>query len=75
MHDALRALGLAAGPALVVPLRGRETEAGALWLFEGERSLAEPDLERAALVTAHAEVALHNAERYLQAPRRRSSTT
>ncbi|HZO08515.1 MAG TPA: diguanylate cyclase [Myxococcota bacterium] len=70
VHEALGALGLAAGAALVVPLRGRETEAGAIWLFEDERPLAGADLERAALVTAHAEVALHNAERYHRAKER-----
>jgi diguanylate cyclase (GGDEF)-like protein len=70
VHDALRELGLAAEPALCVPLRGRETEAGAIWLFQGERPLAPADLERAALVSAHAEVALHNAERYHRAKER-----
>ena len=70
VHDALRAQGLPSGAALLVPLRGREAEAGAIWLFEGERSLDAADLERAALVAAHAEVALHNAERYHRAKER-----
>jgi len=70
VHDAMRALGLAVGPALLVPLRGREAEAGAIWLFEGERRFGPADLERGALVAAHAEVALHNAERYHRAKER-----
>src|SRR5262245_2262897 len=70
VHDALRALGIGAGPALVVPLRGREAEAGAIWLFEGERALDDADRERAELVTAHAEVALRHAARYHRAKER-----
>ena len=70
VHDALRELGAPAGRALLVPLRGREAEAGAIWLFEAERPLGAADLERASLVAVHAEVALHNAERYHRAKER-----
>jgi diguanylate cyclase (GGDEF)-like protein len=70
VHDALRAVGLAPREALVVPLRGRESEAGALWLFAGEKPLGGVDLERAQLIASHAEVALHNAERYHHAKER-----
>jgi diguanylate cyclase (GGDEF)-like protein len=70
VHDALRAAGVAAGKALVVPLRGSEGEVGAVWLLEGPRPFGPEDLERVGLVASHAEVALHNAERYHRAKER-----
>ena len=70
VHDALRAVGLAPGAALVVTLRGRESEAGALWLFADGQPFGPADLERAQLIASHAEVALHNAERYHHAKER-----
>jgi diguanylate cyclase (GGDEF)-like protein len=70
VHDALRAAGVACGRALAVPLRGRESEVGALWLLEGERRFAAAELERASLIASHAELALHNAERYHRAKER-----
>jgi len=70
VHDALRVVGLLPREALVVALRGRESEAGAVWLFADERPLEAADLERAALIASHAEVALHNAERYHHAKER-----
>jgi len=70
VHDALRAARVACGQVLVVPLRGRESEVGALWLLEGERRLGPDDLERAGLIASHAEVALQNAERYHRAKER-----
>jgi diguanylate cyclase (GGDEF)-like protein len=69
-HDALRAAGVRFARTLVVPLRGRESEAGALWLLEGARRFGPDDLERAALIASHAEVALQNAERYHRAKER-----
>jgi diguanylate cyclase (GGDEF)-like protein len=70
VHDALRAAGVPCGRALVVPLRGREAEVGGIWLLEGPRALGAAELERAALIASHAEVALHNAERYHRAKER-----
>ncbi len=70
VHDALRAAGVAVARTLVVPLQGRESEAGALWLLEGRRRLGPDDLERAALIASHAAVALQNAERYHRAKER-----
>jgi diguanylate cyclase (GGDEF)-like protein len=70
VHDALRSAGVECLRALVVPLRGRESEVGALWLLEGERRFGPADLERASLIASHAEVALHNAERYHRAKER-----
>jgi diguanylate cyclase (GGDEF)-like protein len=70
LHDGLRELGIACGSTLVVPIRGRETEVGVIWLFVGEESLDEGLLERTRLVAGHAELALHNAERYHHAKER-----
>jgi two-component system cell cycle response regulator len=70
LHDALRELDIACGPTLLVPIRGRETEMGVIWLFVGEEGLNEGLLERTRLVAGHAELALHNAERYHDAKER-----
>jgi len=70
VHDALRSAGVTCPRTLVVPLRGRETEAGGIWLLEERRALGPDDLERAALIASHAEVALQNAERYHRAKER-----
>jgi diguanylate cyclase (GGDEF)-like protein len=70
LHDSLRALGIEAGPAVVVPLRGRETELGLLWIFEDGRPFDANDIERIRLIAGHAQLALHNAERYVHAKER-----
>ena len=70
VHDALRAANVECGRALVVPLRGNESEVGAIWIFEGSQTLGPGDLERVTLIASHAEVALHNAERYHRAKER-----
>jgi len=70
LHDALRELDIACGPTLLVPIRGRETEMGVIWLFLDEEGLDEGLLERTSLVAGHAELALHNAERYHHAKER-----
>ena len=70
LHDALRELDIACGSTLLVPIRGRETEVGVIWLFVGEEGLDEGLLERTRLVAGHAELALHNAERYHHAKER-----
>jgi diguanylate cyclase (GGDEF)-like protein len=70
LHDGLRELGISCGSTLVVPIRGRETEVGVIWLFVGEKSPDEGLLERTRLVAGHAELALHNAERYHHAKER-----
>jgi diguanylate cyclase (GGDEF)-like protein len=69
-HDALRATGVSCARALFVPLRGRETEVGGIWLLEGPHPFGPADLERSALIASHAELALHNAERYHRAKER-----
>jgi diguanylate cyclase (GGDEF)-like protein len=70
LHDALRELDVTCGPTLLVPIRGRETEVGVIWLFMGRDNLGEGLLERTRLVAGHAELALHNAERYHHAKER-----
>ncbi len=70
LHDALREVGLEPGRLLAVPLRGRETEAGVVWLFEPPAGFTPDQLESARLVAGHAELALQNAERYHQAKER-----
>ncbi|MBW1685406.1 MAG: diguanylate cyclase [Deltaproteobacteria bacterium] len=70
LHDALRELDIACGSTLLVPIRGRETEVGVIWLFVGEGGLDGGLLERTRLVAGHAELALHNAERYHHAKER-----
>ncbi len=70
---ALEALRAAIGPVgrvLAVPVRGRESEAGVLWLLEDGRRFDASELERIRLVAGHAELALHNAERYYRAKER-----
>ena len=68
--DALREAGVRAPRLLVVPIHGREAEAGAIWLLEDERRFEEAEIARARMVAGHAELALHNAERYNRAKER-----
>jgi diguanylate cyclase (GGDEF)-like protein len=70
IHDALRAAGVDCGRILAVPLRGSESELGAIWILEGTQPLGPEDLERVRLIASHADLALHNAERYHRAKER-----
>ena len=70
MHDALRAAGLRSERALVIPIRGRESEVGAVWLFEDGRPFDPGEVERAMLIAGHAYLALANAERFSEAKER-----
>jgi diguanylate cyclase (GGDEF)-like protein len=70
LHELLREVGIEAEPALVVPIRGRETESGLIWIFEGERPFADHEIEQARLIAGHGALALHNAERYHRAKER-----
>jgi diguanylate cyclase (GGDEF)-like protein len=70
LHDRLREAEVGCGRVLAVPVRGREQEAGVLWLFEAASPFDAAMLERAKLVVGHAELALHNAERYHHAKER-----
>ena len=55
---------------MAIPIRGTENEGGVLWLFEEGRPFEASDFERAKLIAGHAELALHNAERYNDAKER-----
>jgi PleD family two-component response regulator len=70
LHASLRSLGIDAPPTLVVPLTGRETESGLLWIFEDEDPFGGNEIERAEMITRHAQLALLNAERYNHAKER-----
>jgi len=65
--EVLESLGVGSGAALVVPLHGADSEEGLLWIPELGRPSSEADLERARKVARYAELALTNAERYMQA--------
>ena len=70
LHGALRSIGIELGPTLVVPLRGREIEAGLLWICREERDFGPVEIERANMIAGHAQLALANAERYNHAKER-----
>jgi diguanylate cyclase (GGDEF)-like protein len=70
LHESLRASGIDAGPILAVPLRGRETESGLVWIFEDGAAFGANEIERAEMITGHAQLALLNAERYNHAKER-----
>jgi len=70
VHASLRSIGEEPEPALVIPLRGNESEAGLLWIFEGGRPFGIAEIERAEMITNHAQLALVNAERYNHAKER-----
>jgi two-component system cell cycle response regulator len=69
--DAFAEAGVSSdGGALVVPVRGREAEAGVIWLFADGCPFEDSDVERAAQIADHAGLALFNAERYGRAKER-----
>jgi diguanylate cyclase (GGDEF)-like protein len=68
--DVLRELGVSGGRGLAVPLRGRESEAGLIWVCEDGEPFDSRKLAGARLIEGHAELALQNAERYHQAKER-----
>ena len=69
-QEALRELDIPCGPALAVPLHGAEREEGVTWIFAGERSLTDEEVDRAGLVAGYTTLALANAERYADAKER-----
>ncbi len=70
VHESLAEAGVVCDDALIVPLRGREREAGVMWVFAEGRDFGADDIERTRIIASYAEVALHNAERYYQAKER-----
>jgi diguanylate cyclase (GGDEF)-like protein len=69
-HEVLRAADVQCERALVIPISGRDTESGVLWVLEDGRPFETEELERARFIAGHAELALNNAERYSHAKER-----
>ncbi len=67
VSPALASLGINDGHLLALPVRVEGRVAGGIWLFSDGRPFARDDFERAELVVEQAELALINAERFLQA--------
>ncbi len=68
--DSLAEIGLPPGALLAIPVAGRDSEAGVLWIFEDGRPFDADELGCARLIAAHADLALANAERYHRAKER-----
>jgi len=62
--DAVHECGLSVDRLLAVPLRGRESEYGVLWLLEDGRGFSPQDLEVARTIALHGSTAVGNAERF-----------
>jgi len=70
LQQVLRRADIECGGTLAIPIRGRESEAGVLWLFEDDRPFSQAEIERARFIAGHAKLALQNAERYNRAKER-----
>lgn len=70
LDEMFREAGVQAGRALTVPLRGREAEAGVVWILEGERPIGGLDFEQATVIADQANLALCNSERFFRAKER-----
>jgi diguanylate cyclase (GGDEF)-like protein len=68
--DALGEIGLPPGGLLSIPVAGRDSEAGVLWIYQDARPFQMDEIEAARLIAAHADLALTNAERYHRAKER-----
>ncbi|MFQ5699727.1 MAG: diguanylate cyclase [Myxococcota bacterium] len=65
--EALASFGLEEGEALALPIRSEGRIIGGIWLFSCGRAFEPDEIQRAELLVAQAELALVNAERFLQA--------
>jgi two-component system cell cycle response regulator len=63
----LERLGVAEEDVLALPVRLEGRQVGAIWVFAAARGFEERERRTADLVVAHAELALLNAERFVQA--------
>jgi diguanylate cyclase (GGDEF)-like protein len=70
LHEALLEAQVRSGPVLSVSLRGRDGEAGVVFVLEDDRPFDDAELARVRIVAGHAELALANAERYVRAKER-----
>jgi diguanylate cyclase (GGDEF)-like protein len=67
LHKTFRNVEIECGAVAAIPMRGSDKEVGVLWLFEDGRAFRPGELDRAKLISGHAELALRNAERYSEA--------
>jgi len=67
LAGALAPLGLADANLLALPMRLEGRVVGGIWVFSDDRPFDEAERQRAELVIEQAELALMNAERFLQA--------
>jgi len=72
MVEVLAKAGAHDGSVLAVPLSGGGEEAGVLWILEDDpaKPITQAEIERVSIIAGHAEIALHNAERYSHAKER-----
>ncbi len=70
LDEVFRTADVQAGRVLTVPLHGVEGEAGLAWILEDERELGSREVEQAAVIAGHADLALANAERFFRAKER-----
>jgi diguanylate cyclase (GGDEF)-like protein len=66
----LREADVDSRPILSVSIRGRDAEAGVVWVLEDGRPFSDEERELALLVVEHAALALENSERYEHAKER-----
>jgi diguanylate cyclase (GGDEF)-like protein len=70
VHEKLHEAGVPTGSILSVPLRGRESQLGVVWVFEDGRPFEPAEIDQSRLIAAHATLALSNAERFSRAQER-----
>ena len=72
MVELLGKSGIHDGRVIAVPLSGGGDEAGVVWILEDDPATptTRAEIERVSIIAGHAEIALHNAERYSHAKER-----
>jgi two-component system cell cycle response regulator len=66
----LREADIDSRPVLSAPIRGRDAEAGVVWVLEDGRPFSDEERDLALLVVEHAALAIENSERYEHAKER-----
>ncbi len=66
-REELAELGLDDDELMLLPLHSQGRVVGGIWVFSDDRPFTDSELNRAKLVAAQVELALFNAERFLQA--------
>ena len=72
MVDVLSKVGIHDGSVLTIPLSGGGEEAGVVWILEDDptKPISQAEMECVSIIAGHAEIALHNSERYSHAKER-----